>query len=152
MAAQAWALPAASLTVGPATPQTGQTVTFTSTSTDPDGPLTATWQVDGVALTDATGTPVTGNVVTDTFATAGTVTVGLTVMNTAAGTSDSTTATFAVVDPPPPLPPPPPPPPPPAPSAPPAAERPAGRRLRRRAPGAGRRPDRQVHLHVERQR
>jgi PKD repeat protein len=60
VACPAFAVPVARFTVSPATPAPGQAVTFTSTSTDPVGPiLTRSWDFDGNGTVDATGSPVT---------------------------------------------------------------------------------------------
>jgi PKD repeat protein len=66
--------PFANLDYSPAVPQTGETVQFTSLSTDPDGTIAElAWDLDGDgAYDDATGADPT-----QAYATAGTYTVGL---------------------------------------------------------------------------
>ncbi len=64
--------PAAAFTSSPAAPAAGQTVTFTDTSTDPDGTVVGrAWDLDGDRAFDDGA----GATVTRTFATAGTRTV-----------------------------------------------------------------------------
>jgi PKD repeat protein len=85
--------PVASFTFSPARPIAGDTLTFKSTSTDPDGTIASiAWDLDHDGLfNDATG-PVAQR----TFSTAGTYTVGLLVTDNNGATS-ATTATFTVI-------------------------------------------------------
>lgn len=99
-AAPADALPTAAFSFSPLAPQVGQTVTFTSTSTADAAvgalPLTATWH-----FSDAT-TDLTGDSVTRVFATAGPVTVTLTVTDALLQTSVPKQMALTVAPPPPP--------------------------------------------------
>ena len=62
--APAWAVPVASFTYSPAQPLTGQTITFTSTST---GATIITWDLDGDGFCD----DASGPTATASFAAAG---------------------------------------------------------------------------------
>ncbi|MEA2481981.1 MAG: hypothetical protein QOJ07_3903 [Thermoleophilaceae bacterium] len=86
--------PAAAFTTSPAAPTTGQTVTFTSTSTDPDGTIASQgWDLDNNgAYTDATTASASRS-----FATAGTYTVGLRVVDDK-GAANVTTRTVTVAN------------------------------------------------------
>jgi len=88
--------PDASFTRSPANPNTGQAVTFTSTSTDSDGTIAGqSWDTDNDgAFDDGTGTSSSR-----TFTTAGSKTVRLRVTDDD-GASDETTMTFNVNQPP----------------------------------------------------
>lgn len=67
--------PTASFTVSPSEADTGQAISFSSTSTDPDGTISSyAWDFDGNGTTDATGANVSHS-----FADNGTPTVTLTV-------------------------------------------------------------------------
>jgi PKD repeat protein len=76
--------PVASFTFSPLGPIAGQTVGFTSTSSDPDGdPLTATWDLDG----NGTFGDATGATASYVFATSGSKTVRLIVADNRGGSS-----------------------------------------------------------------
>ncbi|MGZ4270597.1 MAG: CBM96 family carbohydrate-binding protein [Solirubrobacteraceae bacterium] len=82
--------PVASFTASPSSPQTNQTVTFTSTATDPDNDIVQyDWSIDGA--------PASGPTTTASFATAGPHTVALTVTDSG-GRSDTSTKTIQVSD------------------------------------------------------
>ncbi len=82
--------PVASFTTSPSSPTTGQTVTFTSTSTDPDNDIASyDWSIDGA--------PASGPTTTARFTTAGPHTVALTVTD-GGGRSDTATRTVDVSD------------------------------------------------------
>ncbi len=93
------AAPVPSFTVSGGDLNVGAPVTFTSTSTDPDGDaLTESWDFDGDGTFEATGASVQ-----HTFGSAGTVNVALTVAD-AAGESAGTSKAIAILAPPPPPP------------------------------------------------
>jgi PKD repeat protein len=96
--------PTAAFTFAPASPQTGQSVTFTDGSTDSDGNIASrAWDTDNDgAYDDGTGTTAAR-----TFTSAGTFTVGLRVVDDD-GAPATTTRQVTVADTPPPPPPPPP--------------------------------------------
>jgi PKD repeat protein len=80
--------PVAAFSISPAAPATGQSVTFTSTSTDPDGTVAAqAWDLDNDSVDDFNDG--TGTTATKTFATAGTYTVKLQVTDNRGTTSIS---------------------------------------------------------------
>jgi PKD repeat protein len=86
--------PHASFSVSPAAPQVGETVTFTDTSTDPNGAADITgraWDLDGDGVYGDATTPTASR----SFAAAGTYTVGLRVTD-AAGAQDTTTVAVTV--------------------------------------------------------
>ncbi len=87
--------PHADFTFSPGAPVTGQTVTFTSTSTDPDGTIVKSeWDFgSSPGFTDASGTSVT-----HTFTTAGTYTVRLRVTDNRGG-QDIDSKTVAITAP-----------------------------------------------------
>ncbi len=86
-------LPTASFTQSNAAPVAGDSVTFTDTSTDSDGTITArAWDLNGDGQYDD-GTGASAN---RTFATAGTSTVGLRVTDNRGGTA-TTTASVTVI-------------------------------------------------------
>ena len=92
-APSALAAPTPSFTVTPASPQSGITATFTSTSTAPD-PFTISsieWDFDGNGSIDATGTPVQ-----HAFPTAGSYTVNMRATSTEL-LDNQATATATVV-------------------------------------------------------
>jgi PKD repeat protein len=94
--------PTAAFTVSPASPQTGQSVTFTDTSTDGDGTIASrAWDTDNDgAYDDGTGTTASR-----TFTSAGTFTVGLRVVDddgAPATTTRQVTVTGGTPPPPPP--------------------------------------------------
>ncbi|MEA2468378.1 MAG: hypothetical protein QOJ57_2504, partial [Thermoleophilaceae bacterium] len=74
--------PVASFTVSPASPVSGQSVTFTSSATDPDGTIAVAWDLDNDGAYDD-GTTAS---VSRSFAKAGTYTVGLKVTDDNGGT------------------------------------------------------------------
>lgn len=82
--------PVASFTTSPSSPTTNQTVTFTSTSTDPDNDIVRyDWRIDGTAAS--------GQSATTSFTTAGSHTVALTVTDSG-GRTDTATKTIDVSD------------------------------------------------------
>jgi PKD repeat protein len=90
--------PSASFTFTPAVPAVGQAVTFTSTSTDPDGPgdiARLDWDLDG----DGQFNNGSGATIQHSFATPGNKTVGMLVTD-ASGLTNSTTRTVRVNAPP----------------------------------------------------
>jgi PKD repeat protein len=90
--------PVAGFTIAPAAPETGQTVTFSSTASDPDGvaDLAATsWDLNG----DGTYGDATGATATAVFLTAGTYTIGEKVTDKG-GASNVLTKTLTVAGPP----------------------------------------------------
>ncbi len=79
--------PSASFSIAPQNPKTGDQVTFTSTSTDPDGSIAGyAWDLDNDGQFDDG----TGASATKTFATAGTYTVKLRVTDNSAATATAT--------------------------------------------------------------
>ena len=79
--------PAASFTIAPDTPKTGEQVTFTSTSTDPDGSIASlAWDLDNDGAFDD-GANATAN---RSFSTAGTYTVRLRATDNSGATSVAT--------------------------------------------------------------
>jgi hypothetical protein len=86
----------AAFTFAPAGPVTGEAVTFTSGSKDPDGTIAAsTWDLDGNGTFDDTK----GSTAKRTFATAGTYTVSLQVTDDR-GATNRVSTTVTVTDPP----------------------------------------------------
>ena len=90
--------PSATFTRSPASPQTGQTVTFTSTATDSDGTIASqSWDTDNDGAFDDG----TASTATATYATAGSKTVRLRTVDDD-GAATVGTMTFSVAAPPPP--------------------------------------------------
>ena len=88
--------PVAAFTYAPAGPKTGEAVTFTSSSKDPDGTISAaSWDLDG----DGTFGDTKGATAKRTFATAGTYTVSLQVTDDRGATNVAST-TVTVTEPP----------------------------------------------------
>jgi PKD repeat protein len=84
-------LPTASFTFTPAAPLTNESVTFTSTSTDPDGPIKSqSWDLDGNGFNDGTTASVSR-----AFAAPGTYTVRLRVVD-GSGAEDISSRTVTV--------------------------------------------------------
>ena len=86
--------PAASFNVSPSSPQTGEQVTLTSTSSDPDGSITSyAWDLNG----DDNFSDAAGSETVTSFATPGDHTVKLAVTDSS-GASDVATVTIAVAN------------------------------------------------------
>ncbi len=83
--------PTAAFTYSPSDPTTGEAVSFSSTSSDPDGTLTQAWDLDGDGAYDDG----TASTATQTFATPGDHTVGLRVTDNS-GAVRETTRTLTV--------------------------------------------------------
>jgi large repetitive protein len=99
--------PQASFSIAPASPFTGDTVTFSSTSTDPDGPVSLAWDTDN----DGEFDDVAGAVASRSFGSPGSYTVRLLAVDSKGATNVASGRVDVRVRPVPPPPPPPPPPP-----------------------------------------
>jgi PKD repeat protein len=79
--------PTAGFTVSPTSPRPGKPVTFTSTSSDPDGAIASQdWDLDGDGQFDDSSAPQTSR----TFANAGVYTVSLRVTDDGGATAETT--------------------------------------------------------------